>query len=180
MDVNLASGKRMGWTTVHITDKIYKYNDTPETMPYEFSNEYKFKIQQEEDIKCEVYYIPIDYQYKKIQIINSFEANNPIYTNPTNKIKIKHLLNHTAGYGYEIWDKEINELLKTIFFPLNYEIKNIVNNETKILKINKIENNVNTFIFDKFYDFAFGSKKNVDHIWKSNNYKKYKKKIKFT
>ena len=31
------------------------------------------------------------------------------------------------------------------------------------------------FIFDKFYDFAFGSKKNVDHIWKSNNYKKYKK-----
>ena len=28
MDVNLASGKRMGWTTVHITDKIYKYKDT--------------------------------------------------------------------------------------------------------------------------------------------------------
>ena len=53
----------------------------------------------------------ISEKYKKIQIINSFEANNPIYTNPTNKIKIKHLLNHTAGYGYEIWDKEINELV---------------------------------------------------------------------
>jgi len=51
-----------------LNDKIYKYNDTPETMPYDFSNEYKFKIQQEEDIKCEVYYIPIDHQYKKIQI----------------------------------------------------------------------------------------------------------------
>jgi len=53
----------------------------------------------------------ISEKYKKIQIINSFEANNPIYTNPTNKIKIKHLLNHTAGYGYEIWDKEINQLV---------------------------------------------------------------------
>ena len=53
----------------------------------------------------------ISEKYKNIQIINSFEANNPIYTNPTNKIKIKHLLNHTAGYGYEIWDKEINELV---------------------------------------------------------------------
>lgn len=52
-------------------------------------------------------------------------------------------------------DKEINELLKTIFFPLNYEIKNIVNNETKISKINKIENNINTFIFDKFYEIEY-------------------------
>ena len=53
----------------------------------------------------------ISEKYKNIQIINSFEANNPVYNNPTNKIKIKHLLNHTAGYGYEIWDKEINELV---------------------------------------------------------------------
>ena len=53
----------------------------------------------------------ISEKYKNTQIINSFEANNPVYTNPTNKIKIKHLLNHTAGYGYEIWDKKINELV---------------------------------------------------------------------
>lgn len=49
-----------------INDKIYKYSEAPETTLYQFSNEYKFNIQQEHHIKSEVYYIPVHYTYKKI------------------------------------------------------------------------------------------------------------------
>ena len=50
-------------------------------------------------------------KYKNIKIIDSFEKNNPIFYTIKNKIKIKHLLNHTAGFGYQIWDKKIDDLV---------------------------------------------------------------------
>ena len=48
-----------------INDKIYKYNEAPETTLYDFSKEHKFRIQQDHHTKYEVYYIPIHYTYKK-------------------------------------------------------------------------------------------------------------------
>jgi len=51
-----------------IKDKIYRYNESPQTTLYDFSNEYKFNIQHEENTKREAYYIPIDYTYKKIHV----------------------------------------------------------------------------------------------------------------
>jgi hypothetical protein len=51
-----------------INDKIYKYQDKPEALLYNFSNEYKFNIQHAENIKLEVYYIPIDYTYTKCHV----------------------------------------------------------------------------------------------------------------
>jgi hypothetical protein len=51
-----------------MNDKIYKYNEAPETSLYDFSNEHKFRIQQEHHTKHEVYYIPIHYIYKKISV----------------------------------------------------------------------------------------------------------------
>jgi hypothetical protein len=74
---------------------------------------------------------------------------------PNLKVLIYLITNKTNIIFTNKNDKEINKLLETIFFPLNYEIKNIVNNETKISKINKIENNTNTFIFDKFYEIEY-------------------------
>lgn len=48
-----------------MNDKIYKYNEAPETTLYDFSKEHKFRIQQDHHTKYEVYYIPIHYTYKK-------------------------------------------------------------------------------------------------------------------
>lgn len=48
-----------------INDKIYKYNEAPETTLYDFSNEHKFNIQQEHHTKSEVFYIPIHYIDRK-------------------------------------------------------------------------------------------------------------------
>jgi Txe/YoeB family toxin of Txe-Axe toxin-antitoxin module len=51
-----------------INDKIYKYNEAPETTMYDFSKEHKFRIQHEHHTKHEVYYIPIHYTYKKTSV----------------------------------------------------------------------------------------------------------------
>ena len=63
-----------------INDKIYKYSEAPETILYDFSIEHKFNIQQEHHTKCEKYYIPIHYTYKKNQVKKYKLAPNSLLT----------------------------------------------------------------------------------------------------
>ena len=46
-------------------DKIYKITETQKLEHYQFSNEISFMIQNENNSKKEIYYIPLQYTYKK-------------------------------------------------------------------------------------------------------------------
>jgi len=47
------------------------------------------------------------------KIIEGFdEKDQPIYSEPSNDILIKHLLSHSSGLGYEMWNKNISKLVQ--------------------------------------------------------------------
>ena len=53
----------------------------------------------------------IDDRFKNVKIIKKDEYDNIHYIKSQNKIKIKHLLNHTSGYGYQFLNPEIKYLV---------------------------------------------------------------------
>jgi CubicO group peptidase (beta-lactamase class C family) len=47
------------------------------------------------------------------KIIEGFDnKDQPIYSEPSNDILIKHLLSHSSGLGYEMWNKNISKLVE--------------------------------------------------------------------
>tara|TARA_B110000014_G_scaffold264482_1_gene266709 strand:- start:12558 stop:13715 length:1158 start_codon:yes stop_codon:yes gene_type:complete len=49
----------------------------------------------------------------KAKILKGFDAHNiPLYKNVSADITIKHLLTHTSGFAYEIWNDKILKLMK--------------------------------------------------------------------
>ena len=70
-------------------------------------------------------------------------------------------------------DKQKYALFNKIFYPLNYEIKNIdnvINN--KIVSIKKMENNNKTLVFDKYYSMEillFGVSLTINGFIKKDN-----------
>lgn len=86
-----------------LNDKIYKLVDTPKMDLYQFSKELSFNLQRDHQIKKEVYYIPIDYTYKKYNVKKYKLLPNSILT-----LIIK---NNTEFY-FETNENEITESIK--------------------------------------------------------------------
>jgi len=55
-------------------NRIYKFTEFPPRTLHRFSKELSFHIQLKEDVKKEVYYIPIDYKYNKI-FVRKYKLN---------------------------------------------------------------------------------------------------------
>jgi len=84
-------------------DKIYKFVDSPKLKGYQFSKEISFNLQSDVQIKKEIYCIPIDYSYTKINIKKYKLLPNSILT-----LIIK---NNTEFY-FETNENEITESIK--------------------------------------------------------------------
>lgn len=47
-----------------------------------------------------------------LKIIDGFDNNdNPVYSKPSTDITIAHLLTHTSGFSYEMWNENISKLI---------------------------------------------------------------------
>jgi methyl acetate hydrolase len=43
----------------------------------------------------------------KVQVLTGFDANGPVMRPPRKDITLRHLLTHTAGFAYDIWNADI-------------------------------------------------------------------------
>ena len=67
----------------------------------------KEKLSLETELK---YFFP---EVSAKKIIEGFDdQDQPIYSEPSNDILIKHLLSHSSGLGYEMWNKNISKLVE--------------------------------------------------------------------
>ena len=69
-----------------------------------------FQLIEKNLISLETKLEDIDKRFSKIKIVQLVD-NNIKYKKANNKIKIKHLLNHTSGYGYQFLNPEIKYLV---------------------------------------------------------------------
>ncbi|WP_119419516.1 serine hydrolase domain-containing protein [Desertibaculum subflavum] len=54
----------------------------------------------------------------KVQVLQGFDtAGEPVLRAPTRQITLRHLLTHTAGFGYEIWNDEIGRYQEKTGIP---------------------------------------------------------------
>ncbi len=69
-----------------------------------------FQLIEKNLISLETKLEDIDKRFSKIKIVQLVD-NNIKFKKANNKIKIKHLLNHTSGYGYQFLNPEIKYLV---------------------------------------------------------------------
>lgn len=70
-----------------------------------------FQLIEKNLLSLETHLEEIDDRFKNVKIIKKDEYDNIHYIKSQNKIKIKHLLNHTSGYGYQFLNPEIKYLV---------------------------------------------------------------------
>lgn len=86
-----------------INDKIYKLVDTPTMELYQFSKELSFHLQQNPQIKKEIYYIPINHTYKKYNVKKYKLLPNSILT---------LIIKNNTEFFFETNENEITESIK--------------------------------------------------------------------
>ena len=69
-----------------------------------------FQLIEKNLISLETNLEDIDRRFADVKIIEIVD-NNVQYIKPKSKIKIKHLLTHTSGYGYQFLNSEIKYLV---------------------------------------------------------------------
>jgi len=86
-----------------LNDKIYKLVDLPNMELYQFSKELSFNLQHNPQIKKEIYYIPIDYTYKKYNVKKYKLLSNSILT---------LIVENNDEFYFETNENEITESIK--------------------------------------------------------------------
>ena len=84
-------------------NKIYKITENPDLEHYPFSNEISFMIQNQDNIRKEIYYIPLEYTYVKKEL-------KKYKLQPTSLLTLV-LLNNSEIY-FETTELEITESIK--------------------------------------------------------------------
>ena len=85
------------------SNKIYKITENPDLEHYPFSNEISFMIQNQDNIRKEIYYIPLEYTYVKKEL-------KKYKLHPTSLLTLV-LLNNSEIY-FETSELEITESIK--------------------------------------------------------------------
>ena len=57
-------------------------------------------------------------QFKESKVLTGFDSNGqPITRPPKREVTLRHLLTHTSGHSYDIWNKQIGEYMKVKNVP---------------------------------------------------------------